>query len=196
MFDHCSASLTVWSSIASTFASVPSRRLSPRCRTPPFPSTKNAKMCFLSFRAANTASSRPQMVVFQRDVSTGVLSSATTVRLTSMAETVDGTIAGFFLSSNGTTDTLFVSIAANNDDGGLLVLNVYCGPPTPAPTPAPGEVLCQTHTELRTFCILSLTGGYRNVFRCTPSSCRTPPILGTNKARERGSLPSGLSNKN
>lgn len=78
------------------------------------------------------------MVMFQRDASTGVLSSATTVQLEGATAAVSRNIAGLFLSSDGMTDTLFVSMEASGGDGGLLVLDVLCGPPTPAPTPTPG----------------------------------------------------------
>lgn len=101
----------------------PSRSLAPRWRTPK--SCKRLQfrpqqlLCdLLRPRAAKIVlSRRPQVVVFQRDAPTGVLSSATTVQLASVAETVGGTIAGVFLSSDGATDTLFVSMAAASASG-------------------------------------------------------------------------------
>lgn len=79
------------------------------------------------------------MVLLQRDASTGVLSSATTVQLTKMADTVNGTIAGLS-SSSIAMEKIYVSMASSGGDGGLMVLDIFCGPTTPAPTPAPGEV--------------------------------------------------------
>lgn len=81
--------------------------------------------------------------MFQRNASTGVLSSAATVQLTSMTDTVMGTIAGMVSSSHNSTDKLFVSMSTSPDEGGLMVLDVVCGPIVPAASPAPGEVYAE-----------------------------------------------------
>ncbi|CAM9110589.1 unnamed protein product, partial [Ectocarpus fasciculatus] len=75
-----------------------------------------------------------EVVVFQRDSSTGELSGGIAVQLNSETSTVFGVIAGFVVSN--TTERLFVSMAASEDTGGLVVVDVMCGP-TPAPTLAP-----------------------------------------------------------
>ncbi|CAN0003126.1 unnamed protein product [Pylaiella littoralis] len=84
-----------------------------------------------------------EVVLFQRDSSTGALSSGTTIQLNNLTKAVSGAIAAFVMST--ATDKLFVSVAASDNNGGLVVLGVTCypstpspsQPPTPAPTPAP-----------------------------------------------------------
>lgn len=69
----------------------------------------------------------PQIVLFQRDASTGALSSATTTAISGETDVVSGIIAGFTTSTNTTSSTnkLFVSMAdANNADGGIVVFNI------------------------------------------------------------------------
>ncbi|CAM9806997.1 unnamed protein product, partial [Ectocarpus fasciculatus] len=75
-----------------------------------------------------------EIVVFERNVTNGVLSSATTVRVTSESENVGGTVAGFAL---GSTERLFVSTADGNGGGGVVVFNHVC--PTAAPSPSPSS---------------------------------------------------------
>lgn len=83
-----------------------------------------------------------QIVVFQRDSSSGALSSPTTTKLGSGAQPVSGVINGLVYS--GTTGKLLVLMTPDGSygdsagyGGGFVVLDVICAAPTPSPTDAP-----------------------------------------------------------
>ena len=70
----------------------------------------------------------PQVVLLQRDISTGVLSLAEAIQLDSATFaglSISGTVAALALSGS----TLFVSVTGS--ESGLVVLNVSCTTPTP-----------------------------------------------------------------
>lgn len=79
-----------------------------------------------------------QVVMWQRDSSSGVLSSPSTTKLGTGAQPVGGLISG--LAHSSTTGKLFVLMESNgghSDDngGGFVVLDISCGVPTPTPAP-------------------------------------------------------------
>ncbi|CAM9632430.1 unnamed protein product [Ectocarpus sp. 6 AP-2014] len=78
-----------------------------------------------------------EIAVFQRNATDGVLSSATTVRVTSESESGTITVAGFAL---GETERLFVSTADSNGGGGIVVFNHVCPTAAPSPSPSPAPV--------------------------------------------------------
>lgn len=84
-----------------------------------------------------------QIVVFQRDPSTGSLSSPVTVKVGDETY-ISGVIAGMTQSGSTTssTDRLFVSMAASNNDGGIAVFKLECT------GPAPTEGICVTYVEV------------------------------------------------
>ncbi|CAM9196214.1 unnamed protein product, partial [Ectocarpus sp. 8 AP-2014] len=82
-----------------------------------------------------------EIVVFQRNATNGVLSSATTARVTSESESVTVTVAGFAL---GATERLFVSTADGNGGGGIVVFNHVCPTAAPSPSPSPAPVVTPT----------------------------------------------------
>lgn len=79
---------------------------------------------------------RRQIAMWERDASTGELSSATTTKLNDETVVGNGVIVG--MTHSGTT--LFASMAASEADSRIVVLDFACGstpPPTVSPTPAP-----------------------------------------------------------
>lgn len=62
-----------------------------------------------------------QIVFFQRDSTTGVLSSPTTISVVTEAATVTGEIAAFSLSTS--TNQLFVSMTDSTETGGVVILD-------------------------------------------------------------------------
>lgn len=88
-----------------------------------------------ALRPSNPRYHAGKVVLFQRNDSTGELSSGSAMQLNGQTATVNGTIEAFVLSA--ATDKLFVSMASADGNGGLVILDVICVPVTPAPTPAP-----------------------------------------------------------
>jgi len=83
-----------------------------------------------------------KIALFQRDPSTGALSGASTINSLGGTAAVGGDIAGFA----STTNRLFVSISGSGSSG-IIVFDVDCILPTPAPTPAPTEAPSPAPTE-------------------------------------------------
>ncbi|CAM9387892.1 unnamed protein product, partial [Ectocarpus sp. 12 AP-2014] len=92
-----------------------------------------------------------EIVVFQRNALTGVLSAATTVKVTNEIENAAGTVTGLAV---GSTDRLFVSMADDTYHSAIVVFNPVCytaaptPSPSPAPTSAPSPTVQSTRPEL------------------------------------------------
>lgn len=69
-----------------------------------------------------------QIVFFQRDSATGVLSSPTTIGVVAETATVTGEISAFALSTS--TDQLFVSMSDSAETGGVVILDLEVRQPS------------------------------------------------------------------
>ncbi|CAM9843656.1 unnamed protein product, partial [Ectocarpus sp. 4 AP-2014] len=114
-----------------------------------------------------------EIVVFQRNALTGVLSAATTVKVTNEIENAAGTVAGLAV---GSTDRLFVSMADDTYHGAIVVFNPVCytaaptPSPSPAPTSAPSTTVPSTRPELVEARLAAAIRGVDIVFNPGPRS--------------------------